>query len=103
MTQVVAPAPEPLFLKFQSNPIHKHSHTHTHTLQTVLNVWPLESGRSSQVTGRVAVLRREPLLAIVGGGQGTALPPGEEELFYRLSEATSLATYIPQLVPSLRL
>lgn len=76
-------------------------------MQTVVDVEPLESGRSSEVTGRVVVWRREPggqasltHLAAADRKGAASVPelpgPGEQLLYFKLSE--SGASFFPQLV-----
>eukprot|EP00887_Chlorella_sp_A99_P003394 scaffold7.g3394.t1 len=69
---------------------------------TVVDIEPLESGRSAEVTGRVAVRRREPapahaLHADASGSAEALAPPGQQVCYYRLSDAGG-ASFFPQLL-----
>lgn len=60
-----------------------HATTPPLLVQLVLEVEPLESGRSADATGRVMVVRREPA---VPGAAADAGAPGTRRLCYRLGE-----------------
>lgn len=62
---------------------------HPSRVQLVLEVEPLESGRSAEATGRLLLTRRDAAAAPAGGGGGGAASmhaPGSWRLCYKLGE-----------------
>ena len=69
-------------------------------LQTVVDVEPLEAGRSIEVSGRLVVLRREPRAPLhaprTAAPAAAPLALGEQALHYKLNDAGGV-TFFPQL------